>query len=99
MIYLFVCQIIGTQIKDSSEKKIVFSMIRAALRAFRYSPGKKMLFRYGGQGASSGRSCPPASHTFFLPGAATSITAAGFRSLLEFPDLMLVACHSPVIIP
>ncbi len=86
MIYLFFYHIPGIQAKNSLRQKIVFSMIWAASRAFRYSPGNKMLFRYVGQGASSGRSCPPASHTFSLPGAATSIAAAEFLALSEVPS-------------
>jgi len=68
------------------KKKIVLCIIWAASRAFRYSSGKKMRFRYVGQGASSGRSCTPASPAFFLPGAATSIAAAGFLALHEVPS-------------
>ncbi len=83
MIYRFYYQYQYSSDKKFLKKKIVFSMIRAASRALRYSPGRKMWFRYVGQGASSGRSCPPASPTFFLPGAATSITAAGFLTLPE----------------
>ncbi len=86
MIYRFYYQYQYSSDKKFLKKKIVFSMIRATSRAFRYSPGKKMLFRYVGQGASSGRSCPPASPTFFLPGAATSITAAEFLALSEVPS-------------
>ncbi len=58
-------------------------IIWAAGRAFRYSPDNKNVVCYGGQGASSGCSCPPASHTFLLSGAATSIAAAVLTSMFD----------------